>query len=131
MLLIIFILSLPFLMWVWLGIFFTILIYVAETISEKLKEAEMQNEVNTELARIIRYTDLSEFEANNMPGLLSFFEEGRNILHIDRQQAERLPEFMRNRLEMTSEVFTRVYDHGATMTFAPYNREDNAQSPVV
>lgn len=113
------ILSLPFLMWVWLGITFTILIYVAETIKEAIMQAEA-TQASNELARIIRYTALDE---PSMPNLLSFFEEGRNILHIDRAQADRLPEFMRNRLEMTEEIFTRVYDHGATLTFAPYNRD--------
>lgn len=119
------ILSLPFLMWAWWGVTFTILIYVAE----KMKEAEMQIETNgAELARIIRYTDLSEFEANDMPGLLSFFEVGRNIQHIDRVQASRLPDFMRHRLEMSTEVFTKVVNHGATLTFVPYNQNEHTDA---
>lgn len=118
MLWIIFILSLPLLVWVWLGIAFTILIYV----SEKTKEAAMPKIIETtpELARLIRYTELAE---PSMPGLLSFFEEGKNILHIDREQAERLPITLRNRLEMTTETFTMVARHGTT--FSKYNLNEH------
>ena len=84
------------------------------------------NETVPERARIIRYTDLSEFE-DTMPGLLSFFEEGRNILHIDRAQADRLPEYVRNRLEMTMETFTMVLYRGATIAFAPYSTVHNPE----
>lgn len=118
------ILSLPFLVWAWWGVTFTTLIYVAE----KVKEAEMLDKTSEpELARIIRYTDLSEFEANGMPGLLSFFQADKNILHIDHNMASLLPEYIRNRLEFTTEVFTMVVERGESASFEPYNQE--VQSP--
>ena len=122
------ILSLPFLMWAWLGVTFTILIYVSEKIKEAEKEAFMNNATTEERARIIRYTDLSYEHGNGMPGLLSFFEEKRNILHIDRSEADRLPVFIRNRLEMTEEVFTMVDPSGITALFVPYNHKTQAHN---
>lgn len=70
-----------------------------------------------ELARIIRYTSLDH---EDMPGLLSFYEQEKNILHIDREQAERLPLTIRNRLEMTEKTFTKVIDRGEMPTFGDY-----------
>lgn len=105
-----FTIALPFLYWLWLGTTFTIMIYALRWAAEKgltmeqVLEAVAQAEQERP-ARIVRYTSLNE---PDMPGLLSFYEEEKNILHIDRDLAETLPRFDRDRLEMTEITFTRL-----------------------
>lgn len=106
------ILSLPLLVWLWLGMAYTIT-YVALCWAQQ----EMKMTETKERARLIRYTKLGE---PTMPGLLSFFEEEKNILHIDRELAATLPTMDRERLEMTHYVFTRLASVGETgLRFKP------------
>ena len=103
--------ALPFLVWLWLGVAFVI-------ISVILCWMKREFEMEQERARIIRYTTLDE---PSMPGLLSFFEEEKNILHIDRALAAGLPNFDRERLEMTTHTFTRKASANEVgMAFKPY-----------
>lgn len=107
-----FYLSLPLLIWLWLGIAFVIIRVILYWMQWEYKNME-------ERARIIRYTSLANVES--MPGLLSFFEEEKNILHIDHELAASLPTFDRERLEMTEHTFTRkaaVTEVG--LRFKPY-----------
>lgn len=92
------ILALPLLVWLWLGIAYVIVFVI-------LCWMKWEFEMEQERARIIRYTSLANVES--MPGLLSFFEEEKNILHIDHELASTLPTFDRERLEMTEHTFTR------------------------
>lgn len=92
------ILALPLLVWLWLGIAFVIIRVI-------LYWMQWEYQKMSERARIIRYTSLANVVS--MPGLLSFFDEGKNILHIDHELAASLPTMDRERLEMTEHVFTR------------------------
>lgn len=116
---ILFVIAYPFIVWLWLGINLTMINFAIQwliEIEEKQMQEAMENEANRP-ARLIRYTDLKE---DTMPGLLSFFEEQKNILHIDRTLASTLPTFDLHRLEMTEIVFTKLSDDGG-LRFAPYS----------
>jgi hypothetical protein len=115
MLWVIIVVTSPFLVWLWLGVAFTIVDFALYWAN---KESNMTVDTNEERARIIRYTRLDE---PNMPGLLSFFEEEKNILHIDRDLAADLPDMDRHRLEMTHVIFTRKASaHETGLRFKPY-----------
>jgi hypothetical protein len=95
------IILLPFLMWLWLGIAFTIAIYIVNTITQEVTAMELQ-EQTVRRDRLIRYTDLQ------IPGILSVFDADRNILYIDREGASILPVQMRNVLECSKLPRTRI-----------------------
>jgi hypothetical protein len=113
------IITYPFIVWLWLGINLTMIDFAItwlKLIEERQMTEAMEKETNRP-ARLIRYTDLNE---DTMPGLLSFFEEEKNILHIDKTLANALPTFDRHRLEMTEIVFTKLSDDGG-LRFTKYN----------
>lgn len=111
-------LAYPFIVWLWLGINLTMLDF-AITWLKLIEDNDMTETLEkTAPARLIRYTSLKE---DGMPGLLSFFEQEKNILHIDRDLANTLPNFDRERLEMTEIVFTKLADNGV-LRFEPYGK---------
>lgn len=119
----------PFLVWLWLGVSFTMIDFavylmgnwIANRERELFMEQAMEQERGKERARIIRYTHLDE---PDMPGLLSFYDKDKNILHIDRELADNLTKPSRERLEMTEHTFTRLARSDETgMPFKPYTIE--------
>jgi hypothetical protein len=115
--LIIYILASPVLCWLWLGICFTIVDYALNGAWFNQGEDDMNTE-DQRPARLIRYTGLANI--NGKPELLSYYEPEKNIIYIDRAEAERLPEMVRNRLEMTELVWTKVDTSGVMPKFVEY-----------
>ena len=116
MLVVLTIASLPFLIWLWLGIAFTIARYVF--IVAYIEGNNMTGETQTTeqpRAKLIRYETVTDFLR---PGLLSRFDPVKNIQHIDRQRASLLPDKERERLEVCEYPFTKLSDDG--LRFIPY-----------
>ena len=122
------VLAMPLLIWLWLGIAFTILdftlhiIFVrtgvtAMDIISALTNTDTAEQVNTGRSRIVRYTDIVD---SNHPGTLSTYNEEKNILLIDRTLSSRLNEQSRNYLEMTYLKRTMLTDSFATVGFVEY-----------
>jgi hypothetical protein len=97
------IIVLPFLMWLWLGIAFTIAIYIVNSITQEVTMETAEHVTRRD--RLIRYLDLQVSPDTNF---LSVFDGERNILFIDREQAELLPRQMRNMLECTKLPRTKI-----------------------
>lgn len=118
MFIILWVVALPFLYWVWLGITLTAIDYA---IYLGWKETDMVGTfVNAagetvERARIIRYGSIARAE---YPDLLSQYDEGKNIITIDRANAAGLPQQVIERLEMTTIPNTRAADN--TVGFTSY-----------
>lgn len=121
MLWILFVVALPFLVWLWLGVTFTIIDFTCYLVGlpiEKVIVMLARVEAEQERARLIRYT---KFGADVAPNLLSFLDAEKNILHIDRERAASLPNFDRERLEMTDHEFTIVTPaNEGGMRFKPF-----------
>jgi hypothetical protein len=103
--------SLPFLIWLWLGITFTIARYVfIVAYMEGLNMTEEPQTIEAPArAKLIRYETVTD---TTRPGLLSYYDAERNIQHIDRQRADLLPEKMRERLEVSELAFTKLTEDG-------------------
>lgn len=109
---------LPFLYWVWLGVTFTIIIWVIQRDKENDMVGTFVNAAGetVERARLVRYGAVA---GQDHPDLLSIYDEERNIIHIDRELAAGLPRQVIERLEVTVLPATRVAN--TTVGFAPYN----------
>lgn len=112
------IISLPLLIWLWLGVTFTIARY-AFIVAYYGDE----NMTDTRPAKIIRYDRVTNY---SKPGLLSFYDEEKNIQTIDRERAELLPVQMRHRLEMSELPFTRLTPDG--LRFVPYDKPEKKEN---
>ena len=118
MVIVLWVVALPFLYWVWLGITLTIVDYA---IYLAWKETDMVGTfVNAagetvERARIIRYGSIAR-EA--YPDLLSQYDEAKNIIVIDKVNAAGLPQQVIERLEMTTFPATRAANN--TVGFEAY-----------
>lgn len=112
------ILSLPLLVWLWLGVSFTIIDFALHWARKELNMHGTLNVKHETPARLIRYVD--KLDVPSMPGLLSFYDVEKNLLRIDRVLAANLPNMDRERLEMTDHVFTRLASTGETgLRFKP------------
>lgn len=112
------IISLPLLIWIWWGITFTIARYVF--IVAYYGE---ENMTDTRPAKIIRYDRVTDY---SKPGLLSSYDEEKNIQTIDRERAELLPVQMRHRLEMSELPHTRLTPDG--LRFVPYDQSETREN---
>lgn len=122
MIILIWVVALPFLYWVWLGITLTAIDY-AIYLGWQEKENDMGTFVNSRgetvnRHRLIRYGQVA---GQDHPDLLSVYDEERNIIHIDRELAAELPQQVIERLEVTVIPATRVANN--FVGFGPYNRE--------
>lgn len=122
MMILVWVVALPFLYWMWLGIALTIVDY-AIYLGWQEKENDMAGTFKNsrgemvERARLIRYGKVAT-KAN--PDLLSLYDEERNIIHIDKGIAAELPQQVIERLEVTVLPATRV--NNSFVGFGPYNR---------
>lgn len=113
----------PFIVWLWLGVSFTIIDYgIKMSGLERTHIMTLIEKVTAEVtrARLIRYTDLTGY-LDSMPGLLSYYDERTNVLFIDRAEADKLSRMIRDRLEMTEELFTKVDTSKVMALFVPYH----------
>jgi hypothetical protein len=113
---ILFIIALPFLIWLWLGIAFTTARYVfvvAYHGDYKMSDTQTTHK----RAKLIRYEELS---STFRPGMLSYFDADTNIQHIDRQRADLLPEKIRERLEVSELPYTKLTEDGLRFVEYPY-----------
>lgn len=70
--------------------------------------------------RLIRFENIVDYDR---PRLLSYFDKEKNLLHIDREEAECLPKMIQDTLIFTEIEYTRVSDDG--MRFEQYERPRN------
>lgn len=82
----------PLLLWVWMGIVFTIIDYMLN------KEADMP-----ERDRLIRFTELPD-------GLLSRFDAERNLIEIDQLRHDCLPRYWQTSVLFTELPLTKLAD---------------------
>lgn len=109
----------PFLYWVWLGIAFTIIDYALHMgLREGLYIMTEAYKTANRPSRLIRYADLN---VQGKPGLLSVYDEQKNLVIIDRTRSATMPDPDRHRLEMTDLPFTRLSDSLKTLAFVEYD----------
>lgn len=94
----------PILIWLWLGVSFTIIDLAIHLVRQFVERNLSMADMVEGRARLIRYMDLQ----GDQTGLLSYFDAERNILCIDRGLAATLPDFDRERLETTEIEFTQL-----------------------
>ncbi len=100
----VYVVATPFLIWVWLGVSFTIIDLTIHLVRQWVEKELRMSDMVKGRARLIRYSDL----AGIGEGVLSYFDAERNILHIDRKLAATLPDFDRERLETTEIRLTQL-----------------------
>ncbi len=109
---------LPFSMWVWWGIAFvtyrTLIAIVTLKVTEELK---MKPTPDHKYARLIRYARVAS-EAR--PNLLSTYDAEKNLLIIDHDLVTDLPNGMINRLETTEIAETMIINDGMGLRFGEY-----------
>lgn len=112
---------LPFCMWVWWGIAFvtyrTLIAIVTFVVTEEL---DMNNETTDhKFDRLIRYAAVATSEK---PNLLSKYDADKNLQIIDHTLVMDLPNSMVSRLEMTVIPETMVIDDGMGLRFGEWKK---------
>lgn len=118
----------PVLIWLWLGVTFTIIDYIlhqiyihtgvtAMDIINSLREVA-DTETREELDRIVRYTDIIDDE---YPGTLSIYNPDKNLILIDRKLSGQLSVIDRNYLEMSYIRRTRLSGSLSTLGYVEYS----------
>ena len=104
---------LPFCMWVWWGIAFvtarTLIAIVTLKVTEELKMTEVLKR-----DRLIRYAAVA---TKDKPNLLSKYDADKNLLIIDYDLVIGLPTSMANHLETTELAETMIIDDGMGVRF--------------
>lgn len=107
MMILLWVVLLPFFMWVWWGFAFVIakaLIAIVTFRVTHFKETPMED-YNKAPARLIRYVD-----GFDHPLVLSRYDATKNLQCINKELACILPDSMRNRLEMSTIPETVIVD---------------------
>lgn len=113
------IVAMPFLYWIWLGIMFTVLCYALNYgLREGLIFMVEAYKTANRPSRLIRYTTL---DVPALPGVLSIYNEEKNLILIDRERAATMPDLDRQRLEMSDLPATKLSASMQTLAFVPYH----------